>query len=98
MAEEGAWWVFSYDVMGGGDVMCGRGLTQDGKTGGDDADAGLDGGPYKDACERISRVEMSDRHQFDRANYGGGADTGERRNGVSKLSSIKLSSNNAGVG
>ena len=75
----------------------GRGLTQDWKTGGDDANAWLNRGPYKDACERISRIEMSGRHQFDRANYGGGADTGERRNGVSKLSGIKISRNNVGV-
>ena len=40
---------------------------------------------------------MSDRHQFDRANYGGGADTGELRSGVSKLSNIKTSSNNVRV-
>ena len=40
---------------------------------------------------------MSRRHQFDRANYGGGADTGERRNGVSKLSTIKISSKDAGL-
>ena len=78
-------------------VEQGRGLTQDGKTGGDDADAGLDGAPYEDACERIGRIEVAGRHQFDRADYGGGADTGEWRNGVSKLSSIKVSSNNAGV-
>ena len=40
---------------------------------------------------------MTDRDQFDRANYRGGADTGERRNVVSKLSGIIISSSDAGV-
>ena len=40
---------------------------------------------------------MAGRHQFDCADYGGGADAGGRRDCVSKISGIEISSNNVGV-
>lgn len=50
------------------------GLTHDWKTGGDDADAGLDGAPDENGCETVGGVEMSRGNEFDDADYGDGAD------------------------
>ncbi len=83
-----------YDVLGMED---GRGLvmvqwwwrmgelTHNGETGGDDAYAGLDGGPDEDACETVGGVEMSRKDQFDDADDGYGANAGGGKRRSAKL-------------
>lgn len=69
-------------------------LTHDGKTGGDDADAWFDTGPYEDLCEAVGFVGMSRVNQFDDADYGNGADAwGWRSLSARLLQSRKLSIN-----
>lgn len=49
-------------------------LTHDRETGRDDAYAGLDAGPYEDACETVCRVGVSRSNQFDDTDYRYSAD------------------------
>ena len=49
-------------------------LTHDRETGRDDAYAGLDTGPYEDACETVCRVGVSWSNQFDDTDYRDSAD------------------------